>query len=348
MHEILKRVAERTLRFDMTEWFWGDAIAVDGLLEAAELLGEPRFAAVAISSLERWARRFLDKGPRFTDHLTPGAALVRIAGERQDALLLEAARRLADYLHAEVPRAQPSGAPLYRPDDPAYRHVVWVDTLYHEPSFFAALWQATGEERFADMALDVVEKHRAVLYDRRQRLLPQAVDTATDTVRGLGWGRGHGWALLGLADTLAILPEGQWNSFHGWTQELAERLLPLQDSSGFWRTLLHDREAYLETSTATFFSAAFFRLVRSGAGDYRAAGEKALLAALDRIDEEGKVWGVSAVTWAATSAGTDALRYKSVPTEFNLWGQGSALRMLAEGIRLGITGLPKGPEGINR
>ena len=37
---LLRLLAERTLRYDFTVWFWGDAIAVDGLLDAAELLDD--------------------------------------------------------------------------------------------------------------------------------------------------------------------------------------------------------------------------------------------------------------------------------------------------------------------
>jgi len=37
---ILQRVAQRTRRFDFTIWFWGDAIAFDGLVDAAQLLGD--------------------------------------------------------------------------------------------------------------------------------------------------------------------------------------------------------------------------------------------------------------------------------------------------------------------
>ena len=333
MRDIMRSVADRTLRFDMSEWFWGDAIAIDGLLDAADLLSEARFADRCHAWTARWADRFLERGPTFTDHLVPGRALVRLAQSRASSKLLDAARLLAIYLHEQVPRAYPSGAPLYRPDDPAYRHTVWVDTLYHEPPFFAALWKATGEAKYADMAVQVVQDHKKVLYDEKVKLLPQAVDVAVGTVRGLGWGRGHGWALLGLADAVTELPPGAREEVLPWTKELAERIQELQDNTGFWHTLLQDRESYLETSTATFMAAAYLLLERQGLQGFAGAGERALHAALSRIDQDGTVWGVSAVTWAATAPGADAHRYKIVPTEPNLWGQGSGLRMLAEVIR---------------
>lgn len=329
------RIANRTLRFDMSEWFWGDAIAIDGLLDAAELLNNSDYQAAAVRWLKRWVDRFLTRGPIFTDHLVPGRALVTLyLSGNTDAPWLEAAKALAFYLHHDVPRAHGSHAPLYRPDDPAYRHSVWVDTLYHEPPFFAALAEATGDMRYAEWAVQVALEHWRVLYDSQRRLLPQAIDTATDSARGWGWARGMGWALLGLADTLHRLPIAQTVKLEPLTLELAQRVADLQDVTGFWHTVIDDREAYLETSTAAFFGAAYLRLARSGQTRWLEHAASARRALLSRVDQEGAVWGVSAVTWAATSPEPDSSRYKVVPTEFNLWGQGSAMRLLSETIQL--------------
>lgn len=331
---LLDRVASRTLRFDMSEWFWGDAIAIDGLLDAAELLEKPEYEAAAAKWLKRWADRFLTRGPIFTDHLVPGGALVTLHQKgNSDGPWLDAAKALASYLHNDVPRAHGSHAPLYRPDDPAYRQSVWVDSLYHEPPFFAALAAATGDPRYADWALQVTLEHWAVLYDEKRGLLPQAIDTATGAAKGWGWARGMGWALLGLADTLHHLPNTQRAKLEPLTLDLAQRVADLQDITGFWHTVINDREAYLETSTAAFFGAAYLRLARSGQREWLDNAASAKRALLGRIDGDGAVWGVSAVTWAATSPGPDVNRYKVVPTEFNLWGQGSAMRLLSEAIR---------------
>jgi unsaturated rhamnogalacturonyl hydrolase len=330
----LRKVAERTLAFDMPRWFWGDAIAIDGLLEAADLLDAPEFYDPVESWLSAWARRFMLDGPVSTDHLAAGLALVTLAQRRPGrGPWLQAAENLARYLDRGVARAVRTGTPHYRPDDAAYRHTIWVDTLYHEPVFLAALGRHTGEARYLDQCIDVTDHHFEALLDAETGLLPQAVDTANGHVKGLGWARGIGWAVLGLADTLALLDGSHAEAIRKRLDPLVEIVLSTQDRSGFWHTLLHDREAYLETSTATFFGAACYRLARLQRDGTLAAARRALYATLSRIDESGAVWGVSGVAWAATSPVPDAIRYKTVPTEFNLWGQGSALRLLAEAIR---------------
>jgi unsaturated rhamnogalacturonyl hydrolase len=334
-HDVLRRVTDRTLLYDFTVWFWGDAIAMDGLLEAAELLHDPGPRQYCLHFYERWAGRPLG----WVDHLTPGGALLTLYRTAHKHELLDAAQRLAAWVTDEVPRS-PAGAPLYRPDLPPYRHSVWVDSLYHVPPFLSQLAQATGQARFYDDALEVWNSHVRVLSTERSNLLAHSYDTGAQLHRGYGWGRGNGWALYGMIDTLAVLPAdhpGRPRALRSF-EELSGAVLALQDASGFWRTLLHDREAYLESSTAAFFGATFTKGVRLGfLGDaYAEAAERAWQAVLSRIDREGNFYGVSACTYASTLPDDDVVMYRTVPTEVNVWGQGSALRFAAERIRSGL------------
>lgn len=327
--ELLARLTERTLAYDFTIWFWGDAIAVDGLLEAAELLGDARPREHVRAFFKRWGRRPLS----WVDHLTPGAALLRL-GESEPTFM-DSALGLAEFL-LDAPRSI-EGAPMYRPDLPPYRHAVWVDTLYHEPPFFALLAARTGEDRFVDAALDIWKSHVSALSTPGRPFLAHAYDSGARLLRGYGWGRGNGWALLGIADTLELLPENHISRPEALVgfRTLAREVLALQDASGFWRTLLHDREAYLEASTAAFFGAAFTKGVRLGllGGEYAEAAERAWSATVSRVDAGGSFFGVSACTYAATAPTDDPSMYRTLPTEVNVWGQGCALRFAAERLR---------------
>jgi unsaturated rhamnogalacturonyl hydrolase len=334
-HDVLRRVTDRTMLYDFTVWFWGDAIAMDGLLDAAELLDDPLPSRHCLRFYESWAAHPLG----WVDHLTPGAALLRVYQAERKRELLDAAHRLAAWITDRVPRSS-TGAALYRPDLPPYRHSVWVDTIYHVPPFLSRLAQVTGDGRFHDDALDVWTSHVSLLADKRSHLLAHSYDTGALLTRGHGWGRGNGWALYGMVDTLEVVPAdhprraGALKSF----QELCAAVLTLQDASGFWRTLLHDREAYLESSTAAFFGALFTKAVRLGllGHAYAQAAERAWHAMLSRIDREGNLYGVSACTYASTLPDDDLVMYRTLPTEVNVWGQGSALRFAAERIRAGL------------
>jgi unsaturated rhamnogalacturonyl hydrolase len=143
--------------------------------------------------------------------------------------------------------------------------------------------------------------------------------------------------VLGLVDLIAALPprHAARKGLIAELRRLSGAILPLQDASGFWRTLLHDREAYLESSTAAFFGAAFTKAHRMGllGRGYALAAERAWAATRSRVDPEGGFHGVSGVTWATAAPSEDLALYKSMPTEVNVWGQGAALRFAAERLR---------------
>lgn len=328
--EILRSVASRTRNYDFGVWFWGDAIAIDGLLDAAELLGDDASLAHVQAAYRRWSTRELS----WVDHLTPGAGLLRLAAMSGEQWPLDSALALAGHLRS-VPRA--SGAPLYRPDIPMYRHTVWVDTLYHVPVFYARLGEVTGDTAWFDAAIEEWRCHVALLSDPRGPFLGHSWDTGMNRLHGYAWGRGVGWALYGMVETLEYLPLD--HAERAWAEEnarsLASALLPAQDFTGFWHTLLHDREAYLESSTASFFTAAFTRGIRTGllSKDFASPTELAWKATLGRIDDFGELWGVSACTYAGVANIDDVIMYHTLPTEVNVWGQGSALRAVAERIR---------------
>ncbi len=329
---VLRRLARRTRRYDFSVWFWGDAIAFDGLLDAAELAGD----AASLRFCRRFAARWAGQPRAWTDTLTPGAAILRLHRATGSAALLDAALRLGEWIRREVPRG-PGGVHYFRPDLPQFRTTLLVDSLYHVPTFLAELAAATGDRASADEAVEVWASHVARLRHRQGPLLCHNHDVGSGRWRRYGWGRGNGWALLGLVDTLGALPARHpgRQSLIADLKALARAILPLQDASGFWRTLLHDREAYLESSTAAFFGAAFTKAVRLGllGSAYARSADLAWRATLSRIDREGGLFGVSGVTWAASAPTEELALYKSMPTEVNVWGQGAALRFAAERLR---------------
>jgi unsaturated rhamnogalacturonyl hydrolase len=332
--DVLCRVAERTLAFDFGVWQWGDAIAIDGLLDAAEVLEEPRYRERVASFYQRWARRPLG----WMDHLTPGAAILRLFDAAGDPSLLAAAERLAGWLR-DAPHTE-SGLPLYRPDIGTVRHSCWVDTIYHEPPFLLRLADATGDDAHRTHAVSVWTSHTTALSSDHGPFLAHSFESANRLLRGYGWGRGNAWAILGMVDALELLPSDHPDRprLLAEFEALANALVEIQAQNGMWRTLLHDREAYLESSCTAMFGAAFTKGRRLGLlpDHFDEAADRAWLAAREYVDEEGRLFGVSAWTHAAINHVEDPTYYKTLPTEINWWGQGAALRAAAERMRAGL------------
>ena len=73
---------------------------------------------------------------------------------------------------------------------------------------------------------------------------------------------------------------------------------------------------------------------------FAAPEEAAWNALLSRIDDDGGLMGVSGVTWAQNLPTEERALYKAMPTEVNVWGQGCALRYIAERLMGGTVGAP--------
>jgi unsaturated rhamnogalacturonyl hydrolase len=276
-----------------------------------------------------WAKRIDANGPQWIDHMTPGAAALRVAERFDVPSVTGAVATVAAFLH-HGPRSRWLGAPLRRPDLYNDRNLLVVDSIYNEGPLFAHLFRSTLDPKYLDWCRACLEPTIEGLLDVRPGLFRQAIHTANRREFGNGWARGNGWALLGILDSLDAIPRErpEFQRLSATFRGVSERLLPLQDESGFWHTILHNRQSYLETSTAAFFAASFDKGIRLGFLDedrFGPSADRALRALLSRIEESGDVIGVS-----EDSFPNDESAYLPLPMGVNEWGQGSALRALAE------------------
>lgn len=318
-----KRVIERTLRWRHFAWYWGDAIAVDGLLAAPASL-VPMAHETVIEQLEHWAATAPDN---FDDVLAPGLAIMSLA--RSGAL----ERRAADRFVASIDRLPtlPCGLPALEPQRPAFRFGFCIDALYHLPPAMAALgvWrhEPARVRAAAEMALRGIEVLACPTG------WAQWYDDTVERNNAIAWSRGIGWALLGTLDLLAELDGSDDHESRQHVAELEDhaarmldRLASTQEASGDWASVLDDELAPEETSTAAFFVAAarHARLndVWTPPRDVLAKAEDAVMAS---IADDGLVTGVSADILPAW----EIQGYRTFGCEPSPWAQGAGLRALA-------------------
>lgn len=320
---LLNRVARATARYPFKVWGFGESIVMEALLGAG---GEGRALAVAL--LERWAR---EAGVLRDDplaHVAPGVPLLLLHAATREAALLERAKELAGVLTGLAIGA--NGARIHRPDLVGWEHEVWVDCMHLDGPFLAHLAIATGDPSWAGHAADLLLSHARVLQDERSGLFAHGFDDATGRANGVYWGRGQGWALLGLADTAEHL-----SLDHPARPEIRQRLAAqiaglaaTEARSGAWHTVVDAPETYLEPSVGAFVALGVGRAIRAnlvGAG-YGALAGCALATTIAGIAPTGELVGVS----DATPVGEDAAHYGARGRGVFPWGQGPALLALLE------------------
>ncbi len=229
------------------------------------------------------------------------------------------------------------GARIHRPDLSGWEHKVWVDCMHLDGPFLAHLAQETGESAYADRAAALLLSHARVLQDERSGLFSHGLDDATGRPNGVYWGRGEGWALLGLVDTACALPNA-----HLAQREIRQRLGALiagmtgnEQASGMWHTVVDHPETYHEPSVGAFVALGVGRAVRCRLVDASSAAlaARALRATIATVTPDGSLQGVS----DATPVGADTAHYDARGRGVFPWGQGSALLSMIEQVAGGET-----------
>ena len=337
--ERLGLVADRLLNHPFSFWHYGDSIGFEGLLAASELLGKPRFESWVHGALRAWAAR---REPfRELDNTAPGHAMCLLHERTGDGLVLEAARSLAGFLAGRqrvdgafvsferAPLREPyggAGLPAGEAEllcDPGAG--VFVDCLHFDPPFFAHLGVLAGDLGLVDLAAAQALAYLTLLQDE-QGLLWHFWLEQTRARYGYGWGRGQGWALLGLLDLLRYLPPGHAAAprIRDSLARLAGALAGLQQPDGSWSAVAGDPASGPESSTAAFAAAGFADGVARGllGEEFRERALAAWRSGWSNVDEAGLLTGVSAAVWASTQAS----HYHHIPTGFDVpWGQGALL-----------------------
>jgi unsaturated rhamnogalacturonyl hydrolase len=173
-------------------------------------------------------------------------------------------------------------------------HDQYSDSVFMGTAIVAQAGALTGERRYFDMA------------DRHLRFMQKLVLRPDGLYRhqpltDAAWGRGNGFAALGLALTLSELPidhPGYAHALQSYRQLMAA-LLPQQTRDGLWRNVVDYPGAYPELSGTAMIGFALQRGLARGwidARAYRQAVEQAWLAINSRVSSGGSLIDVSEST----------------------------------------------------
>ncbi len=312
----LRRAAARTTDWRFHCWYWGDAIAIDGLLEA-QAGGDPHARSHVIETLRRWH----DHCPaNFDDALAPGAAIIRLIMDGD--LPGSAGDRVLDLLEG-LPRAY-GAVPALEPHRLFFRYGLCIDAIYHLPPTYALASRWKGDPRFAAKAIRIALDGMQVL--RCRAGWAQWFDPTHRRNNAVAWSRGLGWAVLGLLDLLHILGGEGTDEVADLAAQVMLRLAQTQLPDGNWAAVLDHPAAESETSTAAFYVAAALHPAARRLPPLPARVlERATAACIHALADDGTFTGVTADVLPSW----DIKTYERCPTEPSAWGQGAALRAFA-------------------
>ena len=313
---LLTAVADRMTDWRFHCWYWGDAIAVDGLLEA-DALGAGAYRGHVVETLQRWNEHCL---PNFDDVLAPGAAIVQLVMDGE--LPESAAQRMLDRLDG-LPMVCGS-VPALEPHRLAFRYGVCIDAVYHLPATYALASRWRDDAALAQRAVAIAVDSMQVL--RCETGWAQWFDPTHKRNNNVAWSRGLGWAVLGLLDLVHILGGQHTGEAAELAGEVLELLAATQTEDGNWAEVLYHTPAGVETSTASFYvAAALHPATESLVALPPHVLELATEACRTAVADDGTYTGVTTdvlPSWDITT-------YEHCPTEPSPWAQGAAVRAFA-------------------
>jgi unsaturated rhamnogalacturonyl hydrolase len=346
--DLASRVADALMHLQFKTWDFGDSVAFEALIAASDRLGPERWARFA----HGWGRSWATRARPFArlDCTVPGRALALLAERFDDGQLLPVLldlaaflreRRLLEGVHETwdvSPLLAPYGDPVTSEQDRALLADpppgVFVDCLHFDPPFFTALGRVAGDATLVTAGIDQALGYIRLL-QRADGLFDHFALRGVTGTFGPGWGRGQGWAALGLLETLTELRligaaehAGVQRELEHSAAILLERMATLQRPDGHWEVVVDRPGSGDEFSTAGFMAHAMAQAIALGVGDpevLRPAGRAARSAVLASLDEAAQLREVSAAVYASTVAD----HYLAVPRGFVVpWGQGPALLAL--------------------
>jgi unsaturated rhamnogalacturonyl hydrolase len=336
--QLLHRVADEALRAHEAGELprhWGDGILMLGLLEAADALGEERYA----QSARRWLDAQLTEGVNLAEGATwdwgalplPALALYRRTREEQ---YLALARQVCEHITTKARRTADGAVVTH-----AGRPQLWVDSMYFTAPALVRTAAVTGQQRYVEESLHEIEVHARHLLDASTGLFRHMWDEESGQRSPCPWARGNAWAALATLEVLNALPQDHPKraSLADMLRRQMEAVVRLQDASGLWHTVLDRPDSYLETSCSAMFALPIVNGVHTGApegawlpAEMLASARRAWDGVRAQVTPGGRVTGVS----AGTPPG-DFETYQKVPLGSQTFGTGFVLLAGIEMDRLG-------------
>jgi len=345
---LLEKAAPQLLELEYETWNFGDSTGFEGMIRAADALDSKNLRDFAYGWFRSWATRA--QPYKRLDCTAPGLAIVLTAEREKNQGLLDAALGLAEYLTSrrklgvvyETWERSPLMAAYGGEDMPPEEQVIldsppggfFVDCLHFDPPFFAALARVTSNQRWKAESLEQAQGYIQALQKPSGIFDHFVLDGSLERTYGPGWGRGQGWALLGLLDVVEQLNLPSNHMVSVAAVKLIDAMVGLQSEDGSWPVVITDPDSGDEPSTAAFMAAGFFRAHRLGlvSGEsYLDAARRALESVMEQVDSEGLLSGVSRAVMACTRPS----HYAHVPRGFNVpWGQGPLVLALCEALEI--------------
>jgi unsaturated rhamnogalacturonyl hydrolase len=252
-------------------WDWTQAAFYTGMMAFSKIAPDEKYLAAmrAMGEKNQWRPGLR---PGHADDYAVIATYAQIYQLDRDEREIRPATALFSYLASRT-----YDEPLVWGNAIETRELAWCDALFMGPPAMTAMFAATGERRYLDLANRLWWKTTDYLYDKQEHLYfrdSRFFDQREPNGKKVFWSRGNGWVIAGLARVLDDLPRDHPDRarYVALFREMAWAIAALQGTDGYWRASLLDpgSRPNPETSGTGFFTYALAWGVNRGILDREA------------------------------------------------------------------------------
>ena len=262
------------------------ALSWSGSLRLAELTGEARWREKPHAEMRPFltGERAAIAEPYVLTSLAGHLAFSDAGAWESNAAAAELARKGADFIMPQTPEEI-----VRYPRN-------WTDDMFMATSVLARVGGRTGDPKYGQAVGRLLTSYAAKL-QRPDGLFIHAEDGPH------AWGRGNGFAMLGLVEALTHLPQS-WSDrpqvLHIYRRHM-RAMVPHQSADGSWRQVVDEPTAYQELTVTAMTVASMARGVRLGwldRGEFMPVIQKGWEAVSARVAADGSVRDVCSGTGA--------------------------------------------------
>jgi unsaturated rhamnogalacturonyl hydrolase len=247
------------------DWDWTEAALWTGLMAHADITGDKKYEDylknVSAGIDYKLGRR---KG-HGDDHCVGQLHLWHYLRDAKPPQLSETYQGLSDYI------SRPHDEGLLWVNHIHMREWAWCDALYMSPPTLAALYSATGEDRFLDEMDALWWKTTDYLYNKEEHLYfrdSKFFKSKEANGENVYWSRGNGWVIAGICHVLQHMPADYPSrpKYVALFKEMAAKIKSIQLENGSWHASLLDPDSYNapESSGTAFFAYSFMWGINNG------------------------------------------------------------------------------------
>ena len=239
---------------------WPNALLAAGLSQMQRSVRDNRSEEVLIRYYDRWIKKGMPL--YYVDNVTNGTILLDLYESTGEKKYLEAAGKLASFLKEH--RKDERGDLLYRIRDEAD---IYADTVGMVSPFLCRYGISWGESIFVKMGVMQIVHFLDGGMDEKSGLPYHGFNSRTGVKYGcVGWGRAVGWLMLGMAESLSVLPEKtpQFLFIQGHLQNMVRRIVDFQRPDGSFSWLLPAFDGPADTSATAMIACAMLAAIRRG------------------------------------------------------------------------------------